>query len=696
LASSDEKLQGLLAEAKTIQQKVQDLTALQSRFQTLGEEIAKLESECTEKIQQANDISQRAREVELLQNELRAHEAAFKVAQNRLHTVQNDQASLDKAQRAGREMTDESARLKARLQELDGLEGQIARNQQAANGEFNEEDAKRSRLQARAERLSAVLRCRRFQNELDRLQGQAGEARSQEAEVKRLDEAKSRIPLVTPQRLNKLQELDRDLVRLNAEIRSIGIAAELTPDRPAIVEITESGAKRRLDIKQTQTERISAGQSLTMRLQGWGRIHLRSGATELKKLEDEIEHKQLDLSTAFAELGIKSVVAAASLLEQRKDLDSQIREAQRELKHALTDYESVEKLSADINQRTAQLNNLRKSLHLKPADDVLSISELEAKEEGLKSELKTCDTKIRDVNKNVNALNDSLSRCRQDRHEVETELATLEERQRNVTSQIAALLARHPDGLDLAWEKAQDEFAETKAVLESGQRKLPADADRLPDRNRRAATAVAQVQRDLELRKAEWNKDRGALEARGSEGLYSQESDLLERIEVEQEGVRAARYRGWAARLLHDLIEFRKQAATRAVLSPLQDRLSCAFADLTGVPSRRIFLDEDLQIRGVGQSEENLLPFELLSQGAKEQLILSLRLGVALTLSEKEPQSIILDDVLVNTDPVRQDRVLDLLQSAAANLQILVLTCHADRYRGIGNTVSIRPHDTNA
>jgi hypothetical protein len=36
----------------------------------------------------------------------------------------------------------------------------------------------------------------------------------------------------------------------------------------------------------------------------------------------------------------------------------------------------------------------------------------------------------------------------------------------------------------------------------------------------------------------------------------------------------------------------------------------------------------------------------------------------------------ILDDVLVNTDPVRQERILDVLGAQAARLQILIPTCH--------------------
>ena len=129
-------------------------------------------------------------------------------------------------------------------------------------------------------------------------------------------------------------------------------------------------------------------------------------------------------------------------------------------------------------------------------------------------------------------------------------------------------------------------------MLEAAQRKLPADADKLPERNRRAAKAAAEVQHQLEERTKERNRIHGALETRGSKGLYSRETELLEKIAVKTAEAEAARRRGWAARLLHNLIERRKQAATRAVLGPLHDKLSSAFAELTGVASRRVFLDE--------------------------------------------------------------------------------------------------------
>jgi hypothetical protein len=47
------------------------------------------------------------------------------------------------------------------------------------------------------------------------------------------------------------------------------------------------------------------------------------------------------------------------------------------------------------------------------------------------------------------------------------------------------------------------------------------------------------------------------------------------------------------------------------------------------------------------------------------------------------PPFIVLDDVLTATDAGRLARVMGVLEEAAQRLQVLVLTCHPERYRGL-------------
>ncbi len=144
-----------------------------------------------------------------------------------------------------------------------------------------------------------------------------------------------------------------------------------------------------------------------------------------------------------------------------------------------------------------------------------------------------------------------------------------------------------------------------------------------------------------------------------------------------------------AARFLAGLIEYRKKAAVKTVLKPLEDQLSATFADITGVPNRQVFLDENLQVAGIGRKRDETILFDQLSQGAREQLLLALRAAVALELAKSSPQILILDDVLVNSDSTRQENVLDFIQNVSLHVQVLIVTCHPERYRGLGTRQEI-------
>ena len=45
-----------------------------------------------------------------------------------------------------------------------------------------------------------------------------------------------------------------------------------------------------------------------------------------------------------------------------------------------------------------------------------------------------------------------------------------------------------------------------------------------------------------------------------------------------------------------------------------------------------------------------------------------------------------MDDVLTATDAGRLARVLSVLEESSQRLQIMILTCHPERYRGLADT----------
>jgi uncharacterized protein YhaN len=69
------------------------------------------------------------------------------------------------------------------------------------------------------------------------------------------------------------------------------------------------------------------------------------------------------------------------------------------------------------------------------------------------------------------------------------------------------------------------------------------------------------------------------------------------------------------------------------------------------------------------------------SYGEREQLGTLVRLAYACVLAKDEPQAVILDDPLAHSDSARHRRMLDVVTDASKrNLQIIVLTCHPERF----------------
>jgi uncharacterized protein YhaN len=69
-----------------------------------------------------------------------------------------------------------------------------------------------------------------------------------------------------------------------------------------------------------------------------------------------------------------------------------------------------------------------------------------------------------------------------------------------------------------------------------------------------------------------------------------------------------------------------------------------------------------------------------MSAGEQEQIYFATRLALAEVLSEGERQVLVLDDPLVNTDPERLPRVLEIIQEKSGRLQFVILSCHPERY----------------
>lgn len=96
-------------------------------------------------------------------------------------------------------------------------------------------------------------------------------------------------------------------------------------------------------------------------------------------------------------------------------------------------------------------------------------------------------------------------------------------------------------------------------------------------------------------------------------------------------------------------------------------------------------LREDLTPGDLVRTGGDVAGFHQLSYGAQEQMALISRLAYADLLKEAgKPTLIILDDALVHSDSQRMENMQRILYDAAQRHQVLLFTCHRERWPELG------------
>ena len=661
----------------------------------LADELPRLEAEHADRRRDADELQAAARQAEVQTVEVQRRQHAYETAQDRLKMIRQDQETLERHVREIEETRRQLAAADADAGRLrrDASEGAVALGE--TERALDENAAALARAQEEAQRAGRLVRHRQLG---ESIQGRARlleRGQTQAVEIERLTLSRAELPTVAPASLRKIEALTDAIRDRRAKIEALGLTVELTPsvDAPSVTLRADDGPEETLPaLPAGETRLVRGTRGLSLVLPGWGKLRMRSGAAETQALHETLTREEMALQQALAEIGARSPEEARHFANRAGELDAQL-VAARATVAAVLGEENPEIVRVKLVAERRQWQALEEELALTPAEREISIANGETNEqtatvrcEHLRLERKTLETHLKE--RREAAAEAAVRRETAERQGLSLRLGI-----GNLQTQGAALQSRYPAGIAAARDAAEEAFVEGKHGLRDAQSRLPPDAGTLPERNRRAANAAQQVSSELNRKRDAQAGLRGRLELLGARALYSEETALLARREALAAQAAHARVRSRAARLVHDLIERRKQAATRSVLAPLQERLGARFGEVSGERDRRIFLDESLRIKGLGRKDDELVAFDDLSQGAKEQLLLCLRLAVAeeLIAAASGPQSLILDDVLVNTDAARQRRVLDVLAGAAAGgLQVLVCTCHPERYRGVGEVVELR------
>jgi len=675
----------LANERETLKQQVSDLQARVTQYQvqvdrlgTLATEYEQANRERPWEVARASMKHAEARfqEIEALQEQQNRGKDSLKQLQQNLSLLQQNQAhwQSQSEQLDQRHKSYESARKQLEQQELASpdLEKSVA----SARTQYRlaEEALQRARL--RDKRVQLQKDCARLNAELAKLIQSQEKARNIQESLSAARKQKQQNH-IDPRALRQLRQDQRELDDLNIRIQTAATRVTWNLD---------AGHSLELDGERIEGQ----GDKLLLEpgvldIPGMGNLGIQPGGDDLASLQRKLQRLKQSLSQQLAALAVGSLEAAEAKHGRLQDAEVQIQRYDELLNSlAPSGREQLDAMRADLESellaRTAELETLTvteradedKSADTKPLS--LVESELRQAEE----QLAQAESKARSQETELLTARHACEAAHREWQRVQNELSSPERQQ-----QIEAL------NRDIAAVEKQQ--AELEISLKEREAKIEEARPELirQDIERYRATAEhqekAQQNRALEL-----SEIRAKLEAWGAEGLEEQCNEQRAELEHINRRYLELDRRAKALDLLLNLLKEKRQALTRRLQAPLQKHLDHYLSVL--FPEANLEVDENLMPGKFSRGSE-LGQMAELSFGAREQMGLISRLAYADLLQEAgRPTLIILDDTLVHSDAERLDAMKRILFDAATRHQILLLTCHPEKWRDLG----VEPRDLAA
>ena len=175
---------------------------------------------------------------------------------------------------------------------------------------------------------------------------------------------------------------------------------------------------------------------------------------------------------------------------------------------------------------------------------------------------------------------------------------------------------------------------------------------------------------------------RAVLRDRLGDAPYEAFAQATTKVAECEEAARAASVRARAGKLLLETLREVKAEASEQYVEPVAAAVNRLMARVAGAAPGVVRLSR-------GLAPENIVAAGVegglgqVSGGEFEQIHFATRLALADLLSADERQLVVFDDVLMATDAHRMGRILELLDERRAQLQVLILTCHPERYEAL-------------
>ena len=605
-------------------------------------------------------------ELELRNRDLEQAEQAAVSRQQLKGDIKKEERALEEAGKRLAEVREQENQARSRLNEL-----RIAiRESEAAVTKADETVSRQRRIHRAVEREARI-------HELE-----ARHEKAQTAEKRQREAQQAVAPiLVTDEVIAAIRKATQELETVQSRLSAAATLISFDMTRDGLSGIEVDGEPLRAEQLSVQ-----AVEPTTITIPNRGTIAIVPAIKDRDVLLRQQQDAKTSLKGVLEAAAAKTSDEAEGQYARREKLlqDAELARQEAEL-HA----PAMEGHDAGAQALADYIEGLRNVL--KSEMDDLDLQELPT-HQAAEAESRTAQEQADEARSGIDTARAALSGPEQTLSRLQTELGIVQGRYDEskdgldrLRSQLAKVEKDRPDdALQAAIETAKTEVSKQEAAVTDlqGQR----TEETLPQLEARIGRLEKALQ-DRRNKRAKLKERIAGLKSRveAAEGVGLDEAieQKTRELELCEEEHRRADREVQVLRLLLSTLRDAEQEAKERYLSPVLNRVRPYLQLL--FPGADIRIDEDLHITGVVRELGYEEAFHHLSIGTQEQVAVLVRLAFAEMLVEQgHPATVILDDALVFSDDRRMSRMFDILNMAARNIQIVILTCREQLFEEVG------------
>ena len=607
--------------------------------------------------------------------EARRCESEYKQLDSRITQIRERRAESDT-------QDEQIATLTGRVPVLESQVQNAEQNEQAANKQLADARKTHLRLEDLRQHIREAERLAHSTSEASRLAALLKNVDQSAATLRQLQEQQAKTIAPDDKALKAIRTAIQKRVESQARFEASLITLEITPERDGVVDVLVAETVGESPVSSGKAWRVSGVREIVVNLKGVAAIAARgpAGSTEdmrtdltkaLKKVGDLTSPFGTDDLHRLEELhdSLKQHTQATTHAEENLErlLDGKTREEilQEEAAHEHIRAELF-KLHSDWNEQAVDTAALRQELqqHQSAAP---SVSEAEIRWHGEQTQLAA-------ARQGLALCHSNLTNAQSLRQSLQRQLENLRTDGLDESARANAL-----NPLSLQWTAARSALERANIELAA----FPEDPAQLVANFEKQLSGIRQL---AEQCLTDEKLAQGRLQTLIANAPFTALAKSDEEIEKLREAIAREKLHADSIKLLHDTVAMCTVEMFATISGPVE---ACALSILDRVAGKRlsgIRLGESFQLDQITPSTQTTsVSVENLSGGEQEQIHLAVRLALAQVLAAKERQLVVLDDVLIATDAARLNRILTVLNELSQRLQIIVLTCHPERYYALAD-----------